>query len=462
MSDSTVLLVRDVADQAGSLGIEIADIGGAINDVGLRLDQQSHKLDELSQLAQSVAEENRGIASRADNTRQVMANLAAGMQQSAASVRESLREITALAESVNGIHAEMQRLGTYLQKVGKVASEINRIASQTNLLALNATIEAARAGEAGKGFAVVAHEVKMLANQTSSATDEIGGTLKELVNQTRRVIDEADASKGRADMVRKSAVSIGQVVETLSSGINTINADVSGISEAALGTRKSFDGMLGSFSELSKGVAASAHDIGRAGERVSRVVTLSEKLIELTADTGLVETADTRFVRKVRDVAAQISAKFEQAVQQGQLSLEALFDENYAPVAGTDPQQLTTRFTALTDRLLPEMQEPVLGFDPAVVFCASVDRNGYLPTHNRKFSQPQGTDPVWNAANCRNRRIFNDRVGLSAGRNTRPFLLQTYRRDMGGGNFVLMKDVSAPITVAGRHWGGVRLAYRVR
>jgi methyl-accepting chemotaxis protein len=88
--------------------------------------------------------------------------------------------------------------------------------------------------------------------------------------------------------------------------------------------------------------------------------------------------------------------------------------------------------------------------------------NGYLPTHNHRFSQPQRRgDPVWNAAHCRNRRIFDDRVGLAAGRSTRPFLLQSCRRDMGGGNFALMKDVSAPIFVQRRHWGGLRLAYRV-
>jgi methyl-accepting chemotaxis protein len=92
-----------------------------------------------------------------------------------------------------------------------------------------------------------------------------------------------------------------------------------------------------------------------------------------------------------------------------------------------------TRFVTLTDRLLPPIQEPVLDLDPRIVFCAAVDRNGYLPTHNRKFSQPQSADPVWNAANCRNRRIFDDRVGLKAGRSTAPFLLQVYRRDMGGG-----------------------------
>jgi methyl-accepting chemotaxis protein len=88
-----------------------------------------------------------------------------------------------------------------------------------------------------------------------------------------------------------------------------------------------------------------------------------------------------------------------------------------------------------------------------------VDRNGYLPTHNLKFSKPQGRNPEWNAAHCRNRRIFNDRTGLAAGRNEKPFLLQSYRRDMGAGRHVLMKDLSVPILVKGRHWGGLRLGY---
>jgi methyl-accepting chemotaxis protein len=120
-----------------------------------------------------------------------------------------------------------------------------------------------------------------------------------------------------------------------------------------------------------------------------------------------------------------------------------------------------TPFAQFTDRVLPKVQEAALDLNE-VIFCAVVDRNGYLPTHNRKFSQPQGPDPVWNAANCRNRRIFNDRVGLKAGRSKEPFLLQVYRRDMGGGVFRMMKDVSAPIVVNGRHWGGLRLAYGFR
>src|SRR5450755_3889605 len=67
----------------------------------------------------------------------------------------------------------MNQLGQAAREIGKVTETINEISSQTNLLALNATIEAARAGSAGKGFAVVANEIKLLAQQTASATEDI-------------------------------------------------------------------------------------------------------------------------------------------------------------------------------------------------------------------------------------------------------------------------------------------------
>ena len=151
----------------------------------------------------------------------------------------------------------------------------------------------------------------------------------------------------------------------------------------------------------------------------------------------------------------------ESALSRGEITESALFDADYQPVPGSNPRQVTTGFVTLTDRLLPPIQEPLLGFDQRVVFCAAVDRNGYLPTHNNAWSQPQRPDdPAWNAAHSRNRRIFNDRAGLAAARNARPHLLQSYERDMGGGQRVPMKEADVPIRVRGRHWGALRLAFR--
>jgi methyl-accepting chemotaxis protein len=136
-------------------------------------------------------------------------------------------------------------------------------------------------------------------------------------------------------------------------------------------------------------------------------------------------------------------------------------DENYREIPGTNPKQYLSEYISFTDRVLPPIQDPIQKSDSRIVFCVAWARSGYLPTHNPNYSLPQGSDPVWNNANCRNRRLFNDRNVQNIGKSTKPFLLQTYRRDMGGGNFVLMKDLSSPIFVRGRHWGAFRMGFRV-
>ena len=73
-----------------------------------------------------------------------------------------------------------------------------------------------------------------------------------------------------------------------------------------------------------------------------------------------------------------------------------------------------------------------------MVFCLATDRNGYIPVHNRKYSLPQRPDDaLWNKANCRNKRIIDDRGAITAARSSRPFTVQT-ARDMGGGGRVDM------------------------
>ncbi len=165
-------------------------------------------------------------------------------------------------------------------------------------------------------------------------------------------------------------------------------------------------------------------------------------------------------IRAVVATAQRIGNEFEAAIARAEISESQLFDERYRPIPRTDPPQFLTDYVDFTDRLLPPIQDPLQRSDSRIVFCVAWARNGYLPTHNPEYRRPQGPDPVWNAAHCRNRRIFNDRAVRRVGRNTKAFLLQTYRRDMGGGVFALLKDLSSPIYVRGRHWGAFRMGYR--
>jgi len=365
-----------------------------------------------------------------------------------------------MVEGVAAIEREIVGLRQTLSHVAEVTGGIARIARQSHLLALNAAIEAARAGVAGRSFSVVAAEVKNLAGMTAEATSKIEEAMVRLTASADVVVAESATNMQRAERVREGTQTIGAVIDTAGRAMASFDSEVGRIADSTEAIETQCAALAERVDELAEGVAQSSENFDQARLRIGNLLSGSETVIQLIAATGA-ESADTRFIEVVQRTALRIGRLFEEAVARGEISENDLFDRGYSPIPGTDPQQMTARFTDFTDKVLPPIQEPLMEFDPRVVFCAAVDDNGYLPTHNVKFSKPQGPDPVWNAANCRNRRLFNDRTGLGAGRNTRAFLLQTYRRDMGGGVFVLMKDASAPIYVNGRHWGGLRMGYRV-
>ncbi len=453
-------LIVDLADEAGNLGIEIADIAGHVEDVNGRLGHQANVFAQLRETGTKMSQSTQRISAASAVARTVTEQARQEVETSHDRVQRSMADIHALVAAVGGMEGQIAGLREALDRVGKVAREIFAIAKQTNLLALNATIEAARAGDAGRGFAVVANEVKALSSKTSEATTEIDATLKYLNEQAQRLMMESSASALKARAVSEGTTAIGEVIATVGRAMNELHTETDKIDAASSEIGVNCQELEREISDLAIGVQLSSENLAQARDRVNNLLGMSERLIGITAELD-VETVDTPFIRLVQEAAGAIASGFEDAVARGEIGESDLFDRNYQPIPGTDPQQFMARFTTFCDRILPGIQESVIAKNSRIVFCVALDANGYLPTHNRQFSQPQGPDPLWNAANCRNRRIFNDRVGLAAGRNTNPFLLQTYRRDMGGGKFVLMKDVSAPITVRGRHWGGLRLAYKV-
>ena len=231
------------------------------------------------------------------------------------------------------------------------------------------------------------------------------------------------------------------------------------IAQASARSREVCGGLDGQMSGIETKMCRTTAALDAALRRTDGFLRISEQLIEAVAECG-VATDDTPFIRGAQQAAAQVAKLLEYAVRTGAITVQDLFDESYQAVAGSNPAQVTTRFVALAERLFPQVQERMLALSDKVVYCIAVDRNGYVACHNQQCNQrPRSGDTVWNTAHCRNRRIFNDSTGMASGRNQRPFLLQTYRRDMGGGHFVVMKEVAAPIAVNGRHGGGPRLAF---
>jgi methyl-accepting chemotaxis protein len=452
-------LVDQLAAKIGGLGVELADVAGNVQEVASRVSVQSERFGHLQTTAKTMVAANHDIAAASRSVQSATSAAVGEITRSRAVVETAVSQIAELVEAVGRIETRLGAVSSALSEVAKVSRAIEAIAKQTNLLALNATIEAARAGSAGRGFAVVASEVKSLAEATRQATNQIGDTVRDLDGQVGNLIGESSEASVRAKNAGDGAAQIESSIARAQDGFTRVGHEIDGVARAATSNLGHCDQVIEELNHLAEGVDLSSTDLKHADERVTRLLDLSETLIATIADSG-VETSDAPLIRIVVDAAKRISASFEAAIERGEIRLDQLMDENYREILGTDPKQYLTDYVDFTDRVLPPIQDPLQKSDPRVVFCVAWAKNGYLPTHNPNYRLPQGKDPVWNNANCRNRRLFNDRAVKKVAASTRPFLLQTYRRDMGGGNFVLMKDVSSPIFVRGRHWGAFRMGFR--
>jgi len=157
-----------------------------------------------------------------------------------------------------------------------------------------------------------------------------------------------------------------------------------------------------------------------------------------------------------QDFSRRCAEALEAWIARKEISQERLFANLYYPVPRTDPPKFTTDWDQLSDRDIQAIEESALGKSAAMVFAVLVDRLGYLPTHNQRYSMPLTGNLANDLVNSRTKRIFNDRTGLAAARSQAPFLIQKYQRDTGE----TMVDLSVPVFVQGAHWGAVRLGYR--
>ena len=448
-------IARDLAP----FGVNMAELAGSIEKIAQESVGQANAFQDLTSKLSEVEMCAETISDRIQTARAVSQRLDGEVQQSRTSATEALSSIDALLKDVNLFETHMSELNGAMESVRSVTGMIEGIARQTNLLALNATIEAARAGKAGTGFAVVANEVKQLAQSTSNATSDIDQTVNRMMDGLAELDKLTADAVEQAQQVGNNTDAFNDLLESVAKAVGEIDSSTSDIAVQSSTVGRTCAEFFETVENMSGDTMSSSQILVEFSDTLKKAADTTDALTLDVSRSG-VETADSRFVDLAVDSAAAISQTFDDAIAAGQITQDALFDSDYQPIEGTDPQQVMTRFTGFTDQVLPPMQEGICELDPRIVFAACVDTNGYLPTHNLVFSKPQSDDPVWNAANCRNRRIFDDPAGTRAAKNELPVLLQTYRRDMGGGTFVIMKELDAPVYVGGRRWGTLRLAYK--
>lgn len=446
--------VQNISTAATSIAIGGATLSSFLEKLASSLGKQVEHAKEIAERIGALESSNNQLTSKigqAQTQGQEAFELTQKSHQHLTVVTQQQQTLTGQISQTSALLAKFQQQAHSISAITEV---INQLAKQTNLLALNAAIEAARAGEQGRGFAVVADEVRNLAHKTAQATQNIEKLVAEITH-------DSSASVAAMDSVVQSGEQMNQLIQEVAGFIKTASSN----SSDAFASMNVVTHIIREHEQTNSGISANAQNLHHSILSVDKELeSTSEKILSLTNQTEgifrhlhLFELGDrnSQVMNIAITTAKQIGELFEDAIKRGAISERDLFDFNYQAIANTKPQKYTTGFDSFTDRNLPAIQEPILSANNFIVFAGAVDINGYFPTHNQKFSQPLTGNYEKDLVSSRTKRIFNDRTGSRCGKNTEIFLLQTYKRDTGE----IMHDLSSPIYVNGKHWGGFRIGY---
>ena len=468
------------AERAAAATARSAREAGAAGEAMQVLTQSAEEIEEVVRLVRGIARQTRLLAlnatieaTRAGEAGRGFAVVAGEVKGLANQTEEATGGVSARAEAiVQGVAGAASRVGS----IGQQARGVEEIAHEV----------CAAAGEQRAATAEIVRHVAVADGQTRAVADQVGQLLG-------RAEETATAAHGFGEMSTQLRTSLGELPRRLSMLLRTSSAGsrrraprepvcVRFTLRTGGRTIEGFTGDLGAGGALlaapDSGLGCGAEGgltLEGIGDLRARVVDVSPAGLHvefldgspaadaaITACLARARAQDPPHVARCQAAAASLAAAFEQALASGRFGLQQMFDTEYRPVRGSDPQQYVCAATEVCDALVPAVIEPVKAADPEIVFCAPCDRHGYIATHNREYSQAQRSgDRLWNVARSRNRRIFDDRAGLLAAHNTRPILIQAYPRDMGGGRVVMLKEYDAPVIVQGRHWGAMRLAVKL-
>ncbi|WP_120497118.1 methyl-accepting chemotaxis protein [Kiloniella sp. EL199] len=474
MNASVALVGEHVAKTAESAKGAAKEAKGATDTIQI-LAQASERIGDVVKLIEGIAGQTNLLALNATIEAARAGDAGKGFAVVASEVKSLAQQTAEATKDITDQISEIQSVtGQVVEVISNISSVINSVEDFSSEVSDRVQEQVSAINEIGKNAQQAAVSTRQVTDSMSKVVAEVNdvcsltGTQESSANQMRDLLEALNLRLETA------------VKETHSDGgeqLERIPYDLYGI-VAYEGTRQpvtlrdfTTEGVLlcrldmileeGNSVDIELRPYGMLHGVVQDAHVSGIKVSFNQESSEIakTCLEGVI-AIDQPFIAKGISVAEDIGRRFEKGVDAGEISLDDLFDRDYQAVENSNPQQHTTRYLDFTDRVLPEAQEPVLDFHEKVAFCAAVDVNGYLPTHNLIYNNPQRPDdPVWNAGNCRNRRIFTDRTGASAGANVLEYLLQSYLRDMGGGNFVLMKDLSTPIMVKGKQWGNLRMGY---
>jgi methyl-accepting chemotaxis protein len=450
--------IRAVARDCGSLSIECSDVAGYVERVAERIGDHLKVLDGLEEVTIRLLSDQARVSDSTDEARLLSEQAKAKLEAGREAIEGTIGGFKGLTELVVQLGERMAGFASAMNQVQKVSSTIETIARKTNMLALNATIEAARAGDAGRSFAVVAAEVKKLAHDTRSATSQIASTIGELTREAGAVTSEIKTGVERSRAAQAGFGQISDTVKEVTEIVSMVDRQTEGIAHSTSLIQASVDRVKAGLSEFAGDARDNGGQLIKAQKRLSHLEMLSNNMLDTLANSGA-EIDDTPMILLAQEAMRAITNAVEQGIDGGEIGLEQVHDRNYELIEGTNPPQYNNGFCDFADKHIRPLLDSFKARESRIIGSAITNLDGYLPTHLSERCQTPSPDPVWNDANCRNRRIFMDEITAKACESEKGSMLATYRMELGD-RYIPVKNVFVPIYFKGRRWGNFELAYR--
>jgi methyl-accepting chemotaxis protein len=254
-------IMQTINENAGKLTKSSQQMTETSNTLATGAEEMTAQATTVAAAGEELSTNIQSMAAGAAQISQSASGVAAAVEEMSASINEVARNCAKESEIARKADTQARqtrdligRLGTSATEIGKVVDVINTIAEQTNLLALNATIEAASAGEAGRGFAVVANEVKELARQCASATEQIRTQIQQMQSHSQDSVRAIEDVAHVIEDVSQIASSIAAAVEEQSATTNEIAKSLQGVSQAT-------NELSRNVQEAAKGATEVSHNI---------------------------------------------------------------------------------------------------------------------------------------------------------------------------------------------------------
>ena len=284
-----VMEMRELVTQINRASVEVANESElAVSSAQAVSQSNTSQAEEISQAASlmtKVSNDMREMSEQANNSSALATESLQVAEQGTQAVRDTISGMESMREQIQETSKRIKRLGESSQRIGDIVSLIDDIAEQTNILSLNAAIQASMAGEAGRGFAVVSDEVQSLAERSTEATKKIAELVTTIQNDTNDAVLSMEHATQQVVSGTKVADSAGNALSEIETVSQKLSNLVAGISKGSTEQAE----LVNTVSEQVTKVSESSTSTSQKAQDSANSIA---KLLELAKD---LETSVTRF-----------------------------------------------------------------------------------------------------------------------------------------------------------------------